>query len=306
MSIRYKTSLLLGVVLIGIFLLNIILAWGYILPSFGKIEVDRAETNLSRILEAYNNEFESINSKVADWACWDDAYDYIGGSDNGFIEENLVDAAFENIKVDFIIFTNSAGEIVYQGGYDYEKDETIEDFSGWDDHLNKNDLLTDYDENKSKMGLIFITGKPILFGSHPILTSNAIGPSRGTLIFGKYLSTEEIQKLASLTKLDLKIESVSQVSDQADKAALDSLTATGNQFQVVEMSSDMLRGYSLIKDYYNQPALLIRANLVRDIYNQGLQAVKYFIFNLAFGSVVVLLLARLLLEFLVLRRILTT
>jgi PAS domain S-box-containing protein len=302
-SIRYKISFLLGIALVGIIFLNVALALGFILPSFKRIEIIKAETNMERVLEAYNNKFENINSKVSDWACWDDAYDFVGGSNNGFVENNITNTVFKNLKVNFMIYVNSAGETVYEGSYDIEKDQPLEDFTGWADYLKNNDLLTDYDENKSKMGLIFFSGKPLLFGAHPVLDSDAQGPSHGTLIFVRHLSENEIQNLSALTKLDLKIEPVGQVSDQTDRAALDFLTTTGEYLHTIEIDSNTLREYSLIKDFYNQPALLIKANLQRDVYNQGLQAVKYLIINLSIGSIFALLLASLLLEFLVLRRI---
>ena len=77
MSIRYKIILTLGIISIGIGFLNMGLARRFILPSFLKIETDLAQTNVERVIEAYDNKFEYLSSKISDWANWDDTYNFI-------------------------------------------------------------------------------------------------------------------------------------------------------------------------------------------------------------------------------------
>ena len=73
--------------------------------------------------------------------------------------------------------------------------------------------------------------------------------------------------------------------------------------EISEISEKELRGYSLIKDIYNQPALLLGINFSRDIYQQGSKAVGYFLIISAAGGLTVLAIVGLLLGVLVLGRI---
>ncbi|OGI27058.1 MAG: hypothetical protein A2359_01790 [Candidatus Moranbacteria bacterium RIFOXYB1_FULL_43_19] len=303
MSIRYKIPLLLSIVLVGLVLLNMALSWKIILPSFREIEIEKAKTNVGRVTEAYYHELENLSSVVSDWSNWDDTYQFVTDENSEYVESNLTDTTFENLKIDFIIFANSEGKVVFQKGYNFNEGQPITDFGGWSEHLKTGELLTDYDENKSKTGLISAAGGAVVFASHPILNSLAEGPSRGTLIFAKYFGAKEIEKLAQLTRLDINIDPVAQVAEQKDRKALEALIVAKNPVEISEISEKELRGYSLIKDIYNQPALLLGINFSRDIYQQGSKAVGYFLIISAAGGLTVLAIVGLLLGVLVLGRI---
>ena len=66
---------------------------------------------------------------------------------------------------------------------------------------------------------------PMIIDSHPILTSNGDGPSRGTLIFGRYLNDVEIQHLSGEIQSSLTLVSYNDSNMPADfQTARDSMS----------------------------------------------------------------------------------
>lgn len=303
MSIRHKISLVLGVVLASIVLLNAALAWFFILPSFKRVEISQAQVSLNRFLEAYDNELNFLSLKLSDWANWNDSYNFVVDRNAEYINSNLQDTSLENLKINFVIIVNKEEEIVYWKGYDFHKKQAINDFEGWEEHMRASGCLTDYEENVSKKGLIVIAGKPAFFVSHPILTSNAEGPSRGTLVFARYFDTDKIKQLAELTKLNLQIDEVWRIADPEKQKIYESMLASGNSTQISANNPKHIESFLIIKDYYDQPTLFLSADINRDVFQRGIRSIIYFVSVSAASGLIILLITSLFMEFIVLRRI---
>jgi PAS domain S-box-containing protein len=303
MSIRSKILFVLEISVCIFVLLNIGIAYQFILPSFKNIELDLAKTNVERVQGALNNDKLSLGSKLSDWSNWDDTYEFIIDKNKNYIEQNLPDVSFSSLKIDFIFFVDKTGEVVFEKGYDFRKNHSIENLTGWKKYLQTNGVLTDFNENKIKDGLIVVDEVPIIFASHPILTSNADGESRGTLIFAKYLDDGEIEEISKTTKLNVVLKNVNNFSEEAGEGDLTYLASGGDQIKVKEVDGKNIKGYFLINDIYNNPAVILSVDLKREIFYKGLSAVTYFaVFSVAIGLAILIIMGQLL-EFLVMRKI---
>ena len=127
-----------------------------------------------------NNEEESINRTLKDWAQWDDTYQFIYDSNEEYIESNLQGTTLETLNLKMMLFLNTDGDIVYNNVLQLENG-IIDDIS---------DFITQKDKNYEKAGLLLIKDKIFIVAAIHITDSNAEAQSNGSLIFVREINEE--------------------------------------------------------------------------------------------------------------------
>ena len=139
----------------------------------------------------------------------------------------------------------------------------------------------------------------MLIASEPILPSTGTGSIKGTLIFGRFLDKDQIEHLSKTTLLNLSFQPIGSASDarrfRGCAARSQPASARMSPIEVPVAGPDTISGYALLKDVYGKPALIIRADMSRAVYNRGQDTLRYFLFALVgfgvvFGLVILLLL----------------
>ena len=159
-----------------------------------------------------------------------------------------------------------------------------------------------------------------MIASNPILTSQNTGSIRGSLIMGSYLNAKRIQALRQRTQLSLSVYRIDDAQlppdFQAVRSALEkteadsSLSTQPSELSTKQapiiirpLSADVIAGYTLLRDIYGKPALLLRADIPREIYKQGQVSLNYLILSLLGVGIVFSIGTLLLLEKTVLSRL---
>ena len=83
-----------------------------LLKSFEKIETAQMEQNLTRVHSSFDEKLVSLQIKLADWAQWDDTYQFIGDGNTEYIESNLSDETLINLQINLMAFINNNNEVV--------------------------------------------------------------------------------------------------------------------------------------------------------------------------------------------------
>jgi sensor domain CHASE-containing protein len=206
MNLRRKTLLILAVVLIVMTLVVSIGARFILLDNYEALEKQRAEVNVKRCLSALSNELSELDSTVADWAAWDDTYAFIQDVNDNYVESNLVDDTFVNLRLNMMLFINSTGNVVYGKAFNLQNMSETPVPQDLLELLSANVFLWYHPDTESSLtGLVPLQEAPLLIASKPILTSQSEGPIQGTLIIGRYLNSEEIKNLEKTTYLPVVI-----------------------------------------------------------------------------------------------------
>jgi class 3 adenylate cyclase len=159
-----------------------------------------------------------------------------------------------------------------------------------------------------------------MIASNPILTSQNTGSIRGSLIMASYLNAKRIQALRQRTQLSLSVYRVDDAQLPPDVQALrsalekteadSSLSTQPSELSTKQapiiirpLSADVIAGYTLLRDIYGRPALLLRADIPREIYKQGQVSLNYLILSLLGVGIVFSIGTLLLLEKTVLSRL---
>lgn len=112
MKMRKKTMIIIVVTTITMVSIVYAISQTILLNSFARLEEQNTRQNMTRVLSALDGEFSELNSKCGDWAEWDDTYNYVNDLNSNYNQSNLVDASFINMRINFILFVNSTGQLV--------------------------------------------------------------------------------------------------------------------------------------------------------------------------------------------------
>jgi two-component system, sensor histidine kinase and response regulator len=303
-TLRKKTLLTTGITLLGLVSVSYLISSAILLQSFNNLERQNTVRNVHRALEATKENIATLNKVVGDWAYWDDMYDFVETSSPGFIKTNFTDHPFREYRLNLMMVINSSGKIVFNKGYDLQMSKEIPVPDSLFEHVTAGSLLLRHtDHNSSHTGLILLPQGPMLIASRPILTSESQGPVRGALIMGRYLDSSEAQQLAERIHLNLTLIRTDQAQMPADFLTANLALSEQNPFLVYPISNHSIAGYSRLKDIYGNPAVLLRVDQPRDIYNQGQASLRYLMMSLLLAGIVFSVMTLLLLEKLVLSRL---
>jgi sensor domain CHASE-containing protein/two-component sensor histidine kinase len=267
-----------------------------LMRSYEQLETQEVEKNVERTLSVLSNEFDDLDSRTADYAGWDDTYEFIEDLNQNYIQVNLVDSTFTNLRVDVIIFIKTSGEVAYSQAFDLDTLTEVPVSPSLLNLVSNNDLLWKHSStDEGVSGLVSLDEGPMLIASKPILTSQYEGPIRGTMIMGRYLDSTEIDYIASTTHLPLVVTNLHDPDDREPETVLASLSKE-NPIFVQPLNGNEIAGYALVSDVFGEPYLVFNIDLPRSVYQQGQVAISYFILSFLTTGIVLSLVLFIMLE----------
>jgi sensor domain CHASE-containing protein len=323
MSLRKKTLLVIGATLFGLVAGLYGATSNILLGSFKKAEAQNTRQVVQEVLGVLGQTQEDFKDRFVDWAAWDDTYRFIEDRNPQYIQSNLSSESLAALRINLILYVNRSGSLVFGTGFDSKSQkikpipDLIKQYLSSPQPLLAHSKLDSY-----TTGILLLPEGPMLIASMPIITSRKTGPIRGTLIFGRYLNQDEINKLSKITRTHLSLRKLNEANLPNEfQTARDALINPRNQkpkvgkiyngqcpnsngqclILVRTLSGGAIAGYSILKDIEGKPILLLRVKVFREIYRQGQSSQGYLIASvvivgLIFGGVTLLLLEKLVLS----------
>lgn len=269
MTLRLRTLLLIGIifaVLLGMVCIPLRVS---LLPRFEQNERDNAQQVVYRALDSLAAELDGLHTNTSDWARWDDTYAFVQHKKPDFVAANLTAESFSTLQIHLMVFTDTSGRILWSGSYDPPSKKKMPVPPSLRQHLTPHRLLLQHpDIYSNHKGLLVLPEGIELISSWPILTGDVTGPSRGTLIWGRSLN-ETIRRLQSSLKLLLSVHRLDNPQLPPDLQQARAVLSESQPVAVQPLSEGSMAGYALLKDIYGQPALILRVEQPRTIYQQG-------------------------------------
>lgn len=317
MNLRQKTLLLIGLTLAGLIGVLYASLSTIFRASFAELEERNVHQNVRRVQEAFFDEVETLNTTAADYAKWDATYAFINQFNQDFVQANLLDENFVRLRLNMVLLFNTQGQQVFGKGFNLEQKKETAISDSFQKYLSPNSLLLKHSNLRSNItGIVLLPEGFLMIASHPILNSQGTGSIRGSLIMGSYLNDKRIKELAQRTQLSLSVYRVDDTQLPPDfqavrSALLDSSQKTqaspvnNQQIPIIirPLSNDAIAGYTLLRDINDKPALLVRADMPREIYQQGQVSLRYLILSLLGVGIIFSVVALFLLEKMVLSRL---
>ncbi|WP_074216540.1 EAL domain-containing protein [Halodesulfovibrio marinisediminis] len=209
---------------------------------------------MERVRESITNEFEKLTSFTVDWACWDDSHTFVRNGNQEFISSNLSKETFENLGVSFMLYFDKKGRAVYTRSYDPQRNALVDASPELLAHFSQNSpfLLTPTIRTITK-GFLNLSGKIFLIVTHPIITSEFVGPINGVLVMGQPFDESLLKSLVATTGVDFSMK----IADPATQPT----SHKNNTPLNFEYSKDHILSGLFYSDYQGHDAfeLLIRS-----------------------------------------------
>jgi sensor domain CHASE-containing protein len=297
---KLRTKLIL-VIFVGFsilcFVLSIILNT-IIIESYSKLESKTVIEHVGRVLNQISEENNNIEAVATDWSVWDETYFFVENKNDSYIQNNLLYEIFEDIKINFMLFYNNSGALVFSRAYDFQvKNETLLPASLYSYINNHKELFLNHEKFESNQtGIILYDTKetPLLISITPILHSNRDGPVHGSLIIGRFLDDTKVESFGNITHLTVLLHSLS------NKLTIDfehtSSFIGGIPIVIKPINSTYIVGYVKVNDIFRNPVFLLEIGSNRDIYNQGLNMIQNLIISLIITAVMFIVIVVILLD----------
>ncbi len=304
MTLRKKTLYIIGVTFLSLILILYFISENILLDGLAEIEEENTHQSVERALSALSNELSSLEVTVDDWASWDDTYAFIEDANPDYIESNLTDETFIGLGLNFMLFIDTSGEMVFGKALDLHNEEEVPVSRSLQGYLSASDSLWRHpDTGSSITGILLLAEDPLLIASQPILTSEDEEPIRGTLIMGYYLDAASINRLGETTLLSLAVQRIDSMQMPADFQTARLSLSQETPILVQPLGEKYVAGYTLLMDVYGKPILMLRVDMPRDIYQRGRTNIAYLILAIVGVGLVVGVVAMLVIEKWVLSRL---
>lgn len=298
LTIRQKTWLSIILTLFSLIVVLYFVLSNILMNEFAHVEQTDTSDDVSRVTDALSGEISKLDLIVQDWANWDDSYSFIDDHNQDYINANLNDLTLIRLNLRFIAYYNTDNQLVFGRTIDWQNSTVSTLPAGFDSYAVPNKLLPSQPSvDSKKTGLMLLPEGALFFVARPILDSNGDGPSHGTLIMARSLNSAEVTTLADLTHFSLSIQNFNQTDLPIDFSRAKTVLATGKDIYIQPLDENSVAGYTLLKDFTGNPALILKVATDRPYYQQGLQSLHYVIISLllaclTFGAVTLLLLER--------------
>ncbi|MFN8588297.1 MAG: CHASE4 domain-containing protein [Candidatus Eisenbacteria bacterium] len=275
------------------------------LADSARLEREDATLDVQRVVSAFDQQREDLESKLSDWSNWDDTYAFAQHPNPAFIASNVSAEALASLRLDAMVIANARGELVLSMGLDstqkaaHPVPEQLEALF----RATSGPLVPD-SLHHHVAGIVLLDEHPMLVAVQPILTSQYEGPSAGRILFGRWLDEREIRKLAARTHLYVgatRLDRPRPPEAEPDEAFAH-LDSAGT-ITVHTHGGEHVAAHTRLDDLYGHPALLLTVTQTRTLWEQGVKSTRRQVIAMIVAFVFLALATLLLLHFLVLRRV---
>ncbi len=301
MTLRKKTFLSILMATMFIMVVFGVLAKTVFINSYRELELDEIRSDVSHIVSTINNKEGNLAALTNDWSAWDDTYQFMLDGNQDYLDSNLVNGTFEGLGINIILFLDTEGNIIYQKAYDLEDKQVIAVPEDIKDYLRINPDLVHLNGQTPENSFLISNNIPVMLSFSPILTSQDTGPSRGTLVFGKFIQGDLYNQIASITDATFLLLPYNPELIPSNSQLIYLDDAQENEFFLHTSNNQEMEIYSLIKDFKGNPVFIIELRKNRSIYQQGLASIRNMIFaiiltSLSTGGIILTMLDRSLLS----------
>jgi len=278
MDLRRKTLVIYGVSLLCILVTFWAITQLIVLGSFVALEEQTTTQNVHRFMNALQEDRTGLDTSVRAWAPRDDTYTFMRDRNTKYIEMNFGNETFLNRRISFVVFANATGQIFYARAFDLQERKEVALPPPVSDMVAGNPVLRSFNQtNSSTTGIILLPQGPVMVASAPITTSNYQSVVRGTLVVGRFLDDAEIQRIARLTSLSAQMVRASSDAVPAEIRSTFISRGEDGDILIQPLPDNTIAGYTVIRDLYDAPALVVRTDMPRTIYSRGVATLQYFL-----------------------------
>lgn len=282
-GLRPKMLLSLATGMLILFGLLFYVARFVLLDGYAQLEKYKVLLQVDNASSLLKDQYEQLSTVTRDYAHWDDTYQYMANRNLTFVESNLNDNNFLNLKINAIILVDANGKVIFKKGLNYVTatpwhipDLLLRAF------LKDGELANPSVKNIS--GLFWTKQGVCIVSAFDILDSNLKKPRRGTLIFIRLLDETLQDRITTIVNAKVSIDGM-----RDDEIFYISPKLGNNKPVVIPLNDKQVAGFVLIDAIGSDAKLVLNTVSDRKIFNQGKSNLKFMYW--ATAAIVLLLVA---------------
>lgn len=200
MKIRLKLA-----IFIGIYIIIWIVAMGTIFNSIAMhgydiLEEESFKANINRLQGAIDDVVAKSDPILTDWANWDDTYAYIHAPTDKYINSNISSGFMKDIGLDYVLIYGPDEKFI--SGFKYDDGDVVEQVPEI--------VISTIVGHKNETNVMLHKGRPLIFSTKQITTTDETAPKKGLLVFAFYLDRDHVKEIQDRLELDIELVSVSE------------------------------------------------------------------------------------------------
>lgn len=281
MNLRTRSLLIIGLIFFIFFIIIASVSLSVTLSGLDRIEYEDMSDGVRQARSALAAETQSLMSTTQDWAWWDDMASYATNNNREFIDRNANPGNLATVRVHLFIVLDEKGTVLHSRllSPDFRENTTVpaDLLQAIRGHPG---LVSHLPDDPGTQGILRSPEGPMIVASAPILLSDKSGPSRGTIIMGRYLNYGPLQRITAVTGYSIGLHWPDTAGE--DTAALADL---GRQLEhqplvMVVNNESRVTGYSIVEDLAGGHPL-ISVSMQRDLHKTGLSNITAYLGLLA-------------------------
>jgi len=284
MSLRQKAILMICVGFAAALVMTFGISQTILMQRFAGLERENTTQNTERAVSALYKDFSSIDITFNQEAFDSGSFAWVQDGEGVHMEINIDGPSFVVMNTNFIAFVMASGQPLLGMGYDLQTVQPIPLPVGFVEELRRSDnplSAPPEGDSTAVTGILVLPETALLVQSFPVDVDTMFGHIQGRTIFARFLDDTEVGRLAEQTHLSLALHRWDD--SQMPEDFLEAQARLSDESLVVTqaLSQDTVAGYGLLNDVYGNRAMVMRADMPRDIYHQGQQTVYWLIAYLA-------------------------
>lgn len=273
--------------------------------TFLLLERESIHQDLQRVQEALNREGESLANTTSDYANWNDMYEYMQGDNPSYVVNNMNIPGLVNINLDLVTYWGNNGKLLVGSSINTDESVLIPYPSGLENYIYPGaDLFEKPKVLNRFFGFGLTSNGLMVFASSSLKDSDGLKPSLGTLISGRDITPDLINKISNITKLKIDLILPAKIaSEPALQELYDAMQAKEETVQVHPIDDFHIEGYLILKDLKGKPICFFHIVTTRELYQVTHQSLNYFMLATVILGCVVAFVFLMLLRSLIIKRL---
>ena len=273
MTVHLRVLLIVGATAVAVIGTLYAASQYFTLYRFLALENLQAKETTLAVRANFQEEIEKLDRSNVDLSVYDATYDSMPKPSKKYLHSILGEGAngwLDQQKVNFLLFIDPAGKIVSASGFDSAIGGALDVPEDLRARVSLSDRLLEFHGPRDRIdGLLLLASGPVFIVSRPIVHTNYAGPVRGTLVTARYLGDQELHELADRSAVSSIAAFRSDQQLPADVIQARSTLSALAPVSVRIVDEQLIAGYIPLSDIYAHPALMLRVEMPRAIYQQG-------------------------------------
>lgn len=301
MKLRTKTLLLTGAAMTVLFIVVGLISSTALMSGFRRLERQEARETIRVVKNLLNSEKSDLNKSILHTSQSNELFSYVINRDSDYTEDNFSNDHFLHTFYDAVIIYDQSDKIVYKKLFDRNTNEEGPFPSSYLSRVSQESAAAV--AGYGQTGFVMLDKTPAIVTARPILRSDKTGPPNGAILALTFLTDIHMAQMFKIVGAPLatRLYDANNLPKgfEAAKTAFDH----GSEFYTQPVNEQTLGVYTPVEGIKGQNIFILKADIGRDVTNQGDLVVNYIMTMLIIAYFVLTATVLLSLRFGVLNRI---